>query len=151
MGRHKGIKCSCWHTSWRKSNLYWHKVWKRGKWNVYYLHNLKDSVPSEVVNVSVSQFLETGQGHPKEVTLFVLYVKLLWDKILPCHIFFASFSLQHIYSEKNCALSHVWGLKVLKLCSALLGQSTTVNSCDPGNWGRRKWRESKVRANSTCH
>lgn len=87
MGRHKGIKCSCWHTSWRKSNLYWHKVWKRGKWNVYYLHNLKDSVPSEVVNVSVSQFLETGQGHPKEVTLFVPYVKLLWDKILPCHIF----------------------------------------------------------------
>lgn len=41
MGRHKGIKCSCWHTSWRKSNLYWHKIWKRDKLNEYYLQAKK--------------------------------------------------------------------------------------------------------------
>lgn len=28
MGRHRGIKCSWWQTSWRKSNLNWCKVWK---------------------------------------------------------------------------------------------------------------------------
>lgn len=28
MGRQRGIKCSWWQTSWRKSNLNWCKVWK---------------------------------------------------------------------------------------------------------------------------
>ena len=50
MGRHKGIKCSCWHTSWRKSNLYWHKVWKRGK-RMTIIHTLIKSIENLHLNL----------------------------------------------------------------------------------------------------
>lgn len=74
IGRHKGMKCSWLHTSWRKSNLYWNKIW-----NVIKSMDLYSLLGIHTYNI-ISYFT-TG-------TLMVCYVKLHWFSISKSFCFF---------------------------------------------------------------